>query len=249
MSMGRIWAIPSMALAGLAVLFATDGNQNAFLAINHLASELPDALWANLTAIGDNLVAFALILPFARRRPDIAAALLITVLLTLLYVHGIKHLAALPRPAAVLGHEGFAIIGPTLKAGSFPSGHTATVFALAALLGAHLPWRHLSLLLLFAGLVGISRVAVGAHWPTDVLAGAAGGWLAGLAGIALARRWQVLHHPNLCRATQIFLLLCAIWLFTSYDSRFPDARRLEQAVAFAGIVLFFRPMTRETNHV
>jgi len=238
----RIWLVPALAVSGLAALYLGPGNQAAFLAVNHAAAALPAALWANLTTVGDTLVAFALLLPFARRRPDIAAAVLLAVLLTLAYVHGIKNLVAMPRPVAVLDHAAFTVIGPALKAGAFPSGHTATAFALVALLGAQLPWRQLTPLLLLAALVGISRIAVGAHWPADVLAGAAGGWLAGLAGTALAQRWQVLHHPALCRTVQAILIAGAVWLFTGYDSHYPDARRLEQAAAFAGIVLFFRPV-------
>lgn len=243
----RVWLVPMLGLFGMALLLPGQGNQALFLTVNHAASMLPAALWANLTAIGDTLVAFALLLPFARRRPDVAAAILLSTLFALLYVHGVKNLAALPRPAAVLDCEAFNVIGPALRAGAFPSGHTATVFALAALLGAQLPWRLLTPLLLLAALVGLSRIAVGAHWPSDVLAGAAGGWLAGLAGVALAQRWRVLHHPAVCRAVQAILLLGAIWLFTGYDSHYPDARRFEQAVAFAGIVLFFRPMNGQAR--
>ena len=55
---------------------------------------------------------------------------------------------------------------------SFPSGHTATAFGLAIGLSFAYP-RGRWLFLVFAILSGLQRVVSGAHFPSDVLAGAA----------------------------------------------------------------------------
>lgn len=54
---------------------------------------------------------------------------------------------------------------------SMPSGHTSASFAALVMLGLLAP-KYKCLTWSLAILIGISRVAVGAHWPTDVVLGA-----------------------------------------------------------------------------
>jgi undecaprenyl-diphosphatase len=84
---------------------------------------------------------------------------------------------------------------------SFPSGHSmaaaATYLTLGALLARVQPRRRLrvyflTLAILVTMLVGVSRIYLGVHWPTDVLAGWTAGatWalICGLAAWGLQRR-------------------------------------------------------------
>jgi undecaprenyl-diphosphatase len=87
--------------------------------------------------------------------------------------------------------------GAYVYTASFPSGHalmaTATYLTLGALLARILPDRRTRLFLLAMAivlslLVGISRVYLGVHWPSDVAAG----WMAGSAWALLwwlVARW------------------------------------------------------------
>jgi undecaprenyl-diphosphatase len=75
----------------------------------------------------------------------------------------------------------------TVHSSSFPAGHAATAFAGAVLLAFVAP-RLAPFALALATLVAISRVYVGVHYPTDVLAGAALGAPVGALGAYVARR-------------------------------------------------------------
>lgn len=67
---------------------------------------------------------------------------------------------------------------------SFPSGHTSSAFLAAGLLSSHEPWLAPALFV-WASLVALSRVVLGVHFPSDVLAGAALGLGSALASGAL----------------------------------------------------------------
>jgi undecaprenyl-diphosphatase len=56
---------------------------------------------------------------------------------------------------------------------SFPSGHTAISFAAASYIFADGHPKSGAVALVYAGLVGLSRLYIGVHYPSDVLAGAA----------------------------------------------------------------------------
>jgi len=74
---------------------------------------------------------------------------------------------------------------------SFPSGHVVRAFAVGVALTMSGP-GYFALTLPVAGLVGLSRLALARHYPSDVLAGIGLGTLAGLTSAlpALASLWE-----------------------------------------------------------
>ncbi|MGB3339826.1 MAG: phosphatase PAP2 family protein [Devosia sp.] len=80
---------------------------------------------------------------------------------------------------------------------SFPSGHTTTAIALAFVVGFLWP-RLFPLFFVIGAVVGISRVPVGMHYPTDVF----GGLIVGMLGAYLVRnlfarrRWLFVMLPD-----------------------------------------------------
>ncbi|MCU0505533.1 MAG: phosphatase PAP2 family protein [Chloroflexi bacterium] len=149
------------------------------------ALPLPVASWGAVTQVGGWVlvpVGVALVLGLvavgrARMALVVAVALIGASVLT----DTLKDAVARPRPPDPLA-DAFGF--------SFPSGHalnSTVTYGIAALLvwRSWLPWRArfagTATLVMLIALVGLSRVALGVHHPSDVVAG----WLAGTAIVAV----------------------------------------------------------------
>ena len=99
----------------------------------------------------------------------------------------LKPLIARPRPYTVEGYDFLRMIEEQSEK-SFPSGHSVAVFEIAfavafATRGKGKKWGVIAYI--FAVLVAYSRLYVGVHYPTDVLAGAIIGTICGVLGCLL----------------------------------------------------------------
>lgn len=235
----RYWVFPAAILAGFVAIAATSSNQPLFLALNRIGPATSDLLWANITVLGDTAVALALCLPLLwRRRPDLVWALLFTVILGTLWVHGIKQTFEVPRPPAVL--QQLHVIGPAYKAGSFPSGHATTAFAIAGLLALGGGSRRLGAIALgVAALAALSRPVVGVHWPLDVLAGMFGGWLSAVLGLYIGKRTSAFGTRAWVQwILGALLAVCAaVLVYGNTKSGYPQSLDFQRVVGLA--CLFF----------
>ncbi|TNE65849.1 MAG: phosphatase PAP2 family protein [Alphaproteobacteria bacterium] len=175
--------------AGL-LLFRTDGDLSVTVGPKWLVS-----LGLGITHMGGTvaLVGLSLLLVAAvwrRAGTGRALAYFLSVGLGLALVALLKALFHRARPDVVehLMHE---------TSLSFPSGHatrSAIVYLTIALFLSELrpEWRrgiYLLASLIFVA-VGVSRVFLGVHWPSDIV----GGWLVALTWLALWRPWLVLNQ-------------------------------------------------------
>lgn len=81
----------------------------------------------------------------------------------------LKNVVARTRPYEVI--EGLTSLVGAQKDYSFPSGHTGSAFAAAVVMFRGLPKKCGIPILVFACLMGLSRLYVGVHYPSDVLGG------------------------------------------------------------------------------
>lgn len=114
----------------------------------------------------------------------LALALMILIADTICY-RGLKSVIQRDRPFLNATLNAEVRVGYKPKSSSFPSNHAVNCFAIATLLAWYYPWLG-AVFYLIAGLVGYSRVYVGVHYPSDVIAGACIGILIAVAVIRIA---------------------------------------------------------------
>jgi membrane-associated phospholipid phosphatase len=224
--------MPSLALVLLAIVLPWSLNRPLFYWFNGLSDLTGTALWAHVTILGDGLVCAVLFLPWIRRHPERVWGGLLGALVMFLTLHALKKLTGQPRPLAVLPEETVTVIGPGLRTRAFPSGHTATIALYAGILALTTPRRLVVVLALaLAILVGISRVVVGAHWPADVLAGLALGWLSAWVGIWWGARARWGTRPLGRRILGVALLVAGIVLALLDHTGYPDVTLFQRGLA------------------
>ena len=236
----------TIVLVALAAFYMHGGNVATFTAVQRLTQWLPDPFWSIVTICGAGVVAFALLSPTLARQPRLFAAAIVAAPLAGLYANGMKHLYALPRPPAVLDATRLHVVGEVLRHNTFPSGHAVTAFTLAAVLvfASRTPLVTAAWTLPLAVLVALSRIAVGAHWPADLAAGAAGGWVCGALAVGAIERWRGWNRPFGVRAMAAVAIGIGIALFI-VDLGYPQAIAVQFACGVvalaAGLWTLARP--------
>ena len=158
---------------------------------NHMRSDILNHIFVFITNFFGQagifwIAAAVLLLLFKKTRPaGIACAIALAVQGVLINLV-IKPIVARPRP-----YDACSLLIPLvtrLKDYSFPSGHTGCAFSAAIVMAKMLPKKIGVPAVIIACLLGFSRMYVGVHYPTDVLAGALIGIGSAIVGMLITQK-------------------------------------------------------------
>jgi len=209
----RLWLLPILLFVLGAPLWLHRFEPTMFVAINHLCAPVAAPVWTGLSLLGNAWAILGVTAPLLVLAPRLMWAWLCAAPFAAVFARVGKGLIESPRPAALVDNAQVRIVGETLHNVSMPSGHTLTAFAVASAIYFALPQqgrkRYLWLFVLAAG-TGLSRIAVGAHWPGDVVVGLSLGLLAGMLGTRLLARMDTKHLQPTAWSLRLVALLVAV---------------------------------------
>ncbi|GIQ59579.1 hypothetical protein Flavo103_27150 [Flavobacterium collinsii] len=227
-----LFFLPTLFLAAI-VLFLYNRNalntdqyiqiqKDSFYFINHHFGQYP-SLEYNLTQLGDAFIFLSFLSVLIIYAPKLWEALLSGLLFSLLFSCPLKNIFSVPRPAATFNNDSFFIVGKALCGhNSLPSGHSIVTFTiLTVLLYAFMPkglkmkilWYFA--ILIIGSILVLTRVGVGAHYPFDTLIGGILGYISGLLGIFISRKYRIFSWINNRKYYPVFIvlfLICSICL-------------------------------------
>lgn len=149
-------------------------DKSVFFFFQHLQRPWLDYFLAWPTRLGETQILLTLLIPgillFDKKKyaQSLPAAVIAVFMATWLSPVS-KAFFHRPRPHIYWEHVNVIFFKPLND--SFPSGHTAVIFSAACILGHYYP-KKMCWFYLVAAWVAITRVYVGAHYPTDLVGGA-----------------------------------------------------------------------------
>ena len=241
-----LWLIPFAGLVCAAPLWLHVWEPAMFVALNHAFLPIPPPVWTGLSLLGNGWGVLGVTAPLLVWRPRLMWAWICAAPFAAVFARIGKEWIVSPRPAAVVDNQQMRIVGEVMHTVSMPSGHTTTAFAVACAIFLALPVeqrkRHFWLLLLALG-AGLSRIAVGAHWPGDVAVGMCLGLLAGLLGNVLLSALRPGHFAPASWGLRVVALAVAasVYMLLTETMDFAEngpLQRVVAAVAAASLLAF-----------
>ncbi|MBG7611136.1 phosphatase PAP2 family protein [Polaribacter sp. BAL334] len=183
----------------ISVLFVSLYNKHELhLILNKFHTPFFDIFFKYITFLGDGVMFGFVAIFFLFFKKRVAYAIMVSGILTLLVVHLFKKVFFLGilRPAGFFGEENMHLVEGVKMAytNSFPSGHTATAFAIFTIVCFYFSksksqyfWITLSIL------IGISRVYLSQHYWIDIFVGSILGIFIGFLSMSFFYKIKKIH--------------------------------------------------------
>ncbi|WP_157776666.1 phosphatase PAP2 family protein [Flavobacterium crassostreae] len=167
--------------------------KDGFVWLNQFHDSFLNFLFEKITFLGDGwfIIALGLFFMLFKKYQTLAWIILLSYISSGIFAQILKHMISSPRPSVFFKMHQYQYYLDTFATSrigfkSFPSGHTASFFALATVLSNYWKKRQLCIVLvLLSVLVGYSRIYLAHHFLIDVFAGA----IIGIAFGSLSAIW------------------------------------------------------------
>ncbi|MFV8324350.1 phosphatase PAP2 family protein [Flavobacterium sp. ZS1P14] len=161
----------------LCVLSRTEG----FIFLNSFHTQNLKIFFQNITFLGDGMFTFlvsSLILVFFKKHRKLALLLILAYLVSGFFSQIFKTIITAPRPSVYFAAHKYkfyldTFVNSRVGFRSFPSGHSASAFAMATIFSTYFTSKRISVFsLAFGLLIGYSRIYLAHHFLIDVFGGA-----------------------------------------------------------------------------
>ena len=162
---------------------------------NNIRSDIATPFWSFISLLGTWgaiwIASILILLAVKKTRKTGITAAISLVLEALITNVALKPLIARPRPFDAV--DSLTYIGIELNDYSFPSGHTAAAFACSLVMLKLLPKKIGIPAVILSVLIGFSRIYLGAHYPSDVIAGFVIGMMTGGIALTISGRFSEIY--------------------------------------------------------
>ena len=162
-------------------LLCSFSQADGFMWLNQFHNVILNLTFERITFLGDGwfiIVSSVFILVFVKKHRKLAFIILLSYISSGIFAQIIKNIIIAPRPKVYFELHHYRYYLDTFASSrigfnSFPSGHTASFFALATVLSNYCKRRYVCIsLLILSILVGYSRIYLAHHFLMDVFVGA-----------------------------------------------------------------------------
>ncbi len=222
-----------------------------FRLINDAHNAVGDTIFGVISGLGDGLVVALVCTLLMLFRLRLGSAALAAFVVSGLVAQLLKRMFDLPRPPAVLTNV--HVLGDTLRAHSFPSGHATScgvMVLLAFLLWTRGDWRAWVAACLFL-LAAYGRIYGGVHFPLDVAVGLAVGMVTMWAFWRWSKQWPVAAWGKSAWCSRVIGLAVAILaavLGLGYHIQPSTARLLTLILPVAALVMLAKGWKGNVGH-